>query len=351
MDTFLPVQAGHSSFRVSRHVADCKTLRVLPSGLPEDSLPPRLRAVATCAFIAAGITAFSRTKGFRHRGLPRHTRRAVFVQTRETCRKQMSDDQIRENLEEIHGWKSIDMGSDGNCFFLSVAPQVSPDDVAALPARSPDWERALGGDLENRWGELPAADRAALLRKIAVLDEEEFITDLQILTNTNGGEIAWEKTWRAMEMFKDMAEHFISHGETELAAGVLLMGPTWVHRKMVYAKVREVLQEKTPREQLEFVLSHADRYFQAMRQDGTWAGTSEMVAISNSLGRPVAVYGNNRASDAWADTELAAHGDKWEVLPYFELGEQDNLGTEEKAIRIFSCSGHFQMLGRSDSNP
>lgn len=56
-----------------------------------------------------------------------------------------------------------------------MALQVDAEDVRLAPTRSPLWEETLGGDLAERWQGLRIQERALLLRRMAILDEAEFI--------------------------------------------------------------------------------------------------------------------------------------------------------------------------------
>ncbi|CAJ1379708.1 unnamed protein product [Effrenium voratum] len=255
-----------------------------------------------------------------------------------TCRsRQMNDKEILDNLNERRGWKVKDMGANGNCLFLSMATQVRKEDVYDLPARSPAWAEALG-DL-SRWEDLSIRDRASLLRRMAILDEAEFIAEVAAL-RARGEQLRAPLMWRLEELFTDMAEEFVSSNQTELAANI----PGW-DRQGLYSRVREVVSSFTLDQKCEFVLLHADEYMQTTGREGNWAGSSEMAALSSVLHRPVQAFGNNWVSqDDVKIMEPEAGSSKWEVLPYFEA----RCFNEPRGdpIRVFQThgGGHYQML-------
>merc|ERR1719414_2446855 len=249
----------------------------------------------------------------------------------------MSDAEILKNLSDLHGWRNIDMGAGGNCLFLSVAPQVTAADVAALPSRSPVWKDALGADVGQRWEGLQARERARLLRRIAILDESEFVADLSGLC-ARAEAVPEPVRERALELFKDMAEEFIDSNLTELAEEVPRW-PPW-NRDPVYKRVRDIVQKYSTAQVHEFVLVHAAKYMQITGRDGNWAGSSEMAALANALGRSFAAYGNNWVSQ---DSVELLRG---EVQPYFNAPAPDREESGSPPVLIFQTNGggHYQML-------
>ncbi|CAJ1331726.1 unnamed protein product [Effrenium voratum] len=159
-------------------------------------------------------------------------------------------------------------GANGNCLFLSMATQVRKEDVYDLPARSPAWAEALG-DL-SRWEDLSIRDRASLLRRMAILDEAEFIAEVAAL-RARGEQLRAPLMWRLEELFTDMAEEFVSSNQTELAANI----PGW-DRQGLYSRVREVVSSFTLDQKCEFVLLHADEYMQTTGREGNWAGSRDL---------------------------------------------------------------------------
>lgn len=245
----------------------------------------------------------------------------------------MNDAEILTNLRDTHGWERAEMGAGGNCLFLSVAAQVDTADVAPLPSRGPAWAQALGEDLGQRWAALDVRQRASLLRRIAILDEREFVAELAALRAGQQGAPEPVRE-RALELFKDMAEEFIDSGITELAEGVVRM-PPW-SRKGVYDRVRQVVEEYSSDQVHDFVLKHADEYMRITGREGNWAGSSEMAALASALGRPFAAYGNNWVSQ---DRQVLEGG---EVQPYFRAAAPG--GSREVLIFQTNGGGHYQML-------
>lgn len=197
----------------------------------------------------------------------------------------MNDTEILNNIQERHGWYPQDKGAGGNCLFLSMAPQVEPEDLRDVHLRSVRWEEALGSDLADRWKDLQILQRANILRQMAIMDEAEFLEELQAL---GSAELSPEAEWRMRELFTDMVEEFVSSNKHGLGDGVMgwdLQG--------VYKRVRKLLSEYEREQIHEFVLKHGDEYMQITGRQGNWAGSSEMAALSSVLRRPVLAYGNN----------------------------------------------------------
>ncbi|CAJ1431275.1 unnamed protein product [Effrenium voratum] len=109
------------------------------------------------------------------------------------------------------------------------------------------------GDL-SRWEDLSIRDRASLLRRMAILDEAEFIAEVAAL-RARGEQLRAPLMWRLEELFTDMAEEFVSSNQTELAANI----PGW-DRQGLYSRVREVVSSFTLDQKCEFVLLHADEW-------------------------------------------------------------------------------------------
>eukprot|EP00435_Cladocopium_sp_Y103_P001609 s5737_g1.t1 len=201
--------------------------------------------------------------------------------------ERMNDTEILNNIQEQHGWTPQDKGAGGNCLFLSMAPQVEPEDLRDVHLRSERWEEALGSDLADRWKDLKILQRANILRQMAIMDEAEFLEELQAL---GSGELPPEADWRMRELFTDMLEEFVTSNKHGLGAGVMgwdLQG--------VYKRVRKLLSEYKTDQVHEFVLKHGAEYMQITGREGNWAGSSEMAALSSVLRRPVLAYGNNTA--------------------------------------------------------
>lgn len=218
-----------------------------------------------------------------------------------------------------------------------MALQVRAEDVKDVASRSAAWEAALGDNLADRWEDMGPRERASLLRRMAILDESEFIAELAA-ARARGEPLSTDVEWRTRELFTDMAEEFISSNKTELAADI----PGW-NREALYSRVREVVSTFSLDQICEYVLLHADEYLQTTGREGNWAGSSEMAALSSVLQRPVQAYGNNWVSQDEVKLEQA-DGDEWKILPYFEATCYAEARGD--AIRVFQThgGGHYQML-------
>lgn len=248
----------------------------------------------------------------------------------------MSDSEILANLRETHGWSNVDMGAGGNCLFLSVAPQISAQDVMDLPSHSAEWSQKLGSDLGQRWEAMPVRERAKWLRRIAMLDELELAAELKDL-HLRGDVLPADVSFRVVELFKDMAEEFISSGITELAAGV-----SW-SRQGMYERVRELANKTPEQDMVEFVLKHMEEYISITGREGNWAGSSELAALAHALGRPFEAYGNNWVSQQAVELRNGENG-RWEVVPYFRAPCPEGRGGDAVCIFQTNGGGHYQML-------
>mmetsp|Transcript_70391 Transcript_70391/g.182548 ORF Transcript_70391/g.182548 Transcript_70391/m.182548 type:complete len:378 (+) Transcript_70391:94-1227(+) len=256
-------------------------------------------------------------------------------------RSQMGDREILENLRTVYGWRNQDQGAGGNCLFLSIAPQIRAEDLQGLPARSAQWSAAIGPDEVQSWASLPALQRAGALRRIAMVDERDFLASLDELL-TRQDPVPKYYRWRARELYKDMAEEFISSGITELASPWL---PKW-NSGAVYERVRELDRETDDDGVFKFILKHAEEYIRITGREGNWAGSSEIAALANALQRPFQAYGNNWVTqDTVALRSLGA--DQWEVMPYFEAAPASG-GHDGVPVRVFQTNGggHYQMLAK-----
>mmetsp|Transcript_107475 Transcript_107475/g.302454 ORF Transcript_107475/g.302454 Transcript_107475/m.302454 type:complete len:450 (+) Transcript_107475:76-1425(+) len=265
------------------------------------------------------------------------------VETPNRFRREMDDREITQILADVHGWRRVDMGADGNCLFLSIAPQVAATDLAELAGRSEAFAEALGPELIGRWETLAATERASLLRRIAILDEREFFQRLATL-HRDGSASPPEDDWRTLELYKDMAEEFMSSGYSELADGVA----SW-NLPGIYKRVRALARETPSDEVRAFVLKHMEEYLRRTGTEGNWAGSSEMAALSHALQRPVQAYGNNWVSQDAIELEEDS-GRSAEVLPYFAAppgSETQRAVVGTRPIRVFQTrgGGHYQMLG------
>jgi len=258
----------------------------------------------------------------------------------------MDDREILRNLRETRGLINREQGAGGNCLFLSMAPQLFAADVAELPSRSAAWLNLVGPDIGTRWETASHQDRARLLRQIAMLDESEFLADLSARV-IDGQQIPAGIHWRALELYKDMAEEFISSGITELADN-----KSWslFGSGNMYNRVRQLTRETPPSKVHEFVLKHGKLYMQITGREGNWAGSSEMAALANAIGRKFEAYGNNWVSQDEVDMDSSGPGGSWEVLPYFTApfaeSESTNAVLQLPPVSVFQVNGggHYQAL-------
>mmetsp|Transcript_37075 Transcript_37075/g.96402 ORF Transcript_37075/g.96402 Transcript_37075/m.96402 type:complete len:193 (+) Transcript_37075:2-580(+) len=187
---------------------------------------------------------------------------------------------------------------------------------------------------------MPAPSRASWLRRTAMADEEGFIKELQAFRRT-GEPLPSYHAWRLRELYKDMAEEFISSGITDLGAGI----PSW-NLPAVYQRVRELAGTTSDADVLDFALKHAGQYIAITGREGNWAGSSEMAALARAFDRPMLAFGNNWVTqDAIQLTKRENSEVQWEVLPYFEALVPDGRQVGVP-VRVFQTNGggHYQML-------
>jgi len=258
----------------------------------------------------------------------------------------MDDREILHNLRDTRGLVNQDQGAGGNCLFLSMAPQLCAADMAELPSRSHDWMKLLGSDLGERWEAASNYDRARLLRQIAMLDESQFLEDLGAIV-TAGQQVPAEMQLRALELYRDMAEEFLSSGITELADD---MSSSLSGSRNIYSRVRQLARETPAAAVNDFVLEHGKQYMQITGRVGNWAGSSEIAAVANATGRQFEAYGNNWVSQDDVELDASGPGGNWEVLPYFKAPfpkiESTNATLKSPPVRIFQTNGggHYQAL-------
>jgi len=282
----------------------------------------------------------------------RHARRYVAIAASERADSPgrrsiaMDDREILRNLRDTRGLVNRDQGAGGNCLFLSMAPQLCAADVAELPFRSSDWMKLLGSDLGERWEASSNYDRAQLLRQIAMLDERQFLEDLGAIV-TAGQQAPAELQLRALELYKDMAEEFISSGITELADD---MSWSLFGSRNIYSRVRQLAKETPTAAVNDFVLKHGKQYMQITGREGNWAGSSEIAAVANATGRHFEAYGNDWISQDGVQMNASGPGGSWEILPYFEApfpkSEGANAALDLSPVRVFQTNGggHYQAL-------
>ncbi|CAK9095621.1 unnamed protein product [Durusdinium trenchii] len=295
------------------------------TGRPQAQRYPVLALLqrSACGVLALSAGRFGVTQACR----VRRTVRFGMVQDYPAHEVRMTDQEILQNLKERHGWSSQDKGAGGNCLFLSMAPQITAKDV----------EESLGSELAEKWKDMPLREKASQLRRLAILDETKFITELKALSATSEP-LPSPVEWRLRELFTDMAEEFISSNKTELAAGIL----PW-DREGLYRQVRKVVAEYSLDQMCEYVLKHADEYLQTTGKDGNWAGSSEMAGLSRVVKRPILAYGNNNVSEGGLKMKELEDGSK-EVLPYFEARcFSEARGDPIKVFQTYG-GGHYQML-------
>eukprot|EP00929_Paragymnodinium_shiwhaense_P102153 TRINITY_DN65339_c0_g1_i1.p1 TRINITY_DN65339_c0_g1~~TRINITY_DN65339_c0_g1_i1.p1 ORF type:complete len:376 (-),score=67.19 TRINITY_DN65339_c0_g1_i1:87-1214(-) len=283
---------------------------------------------------------------------------------RSLCLQRMSDTRILENLAARRGWICKDMGSGGNCLFRSIAQQISTDDLDVLAKRRPQWmaslaaaaDRGLPLPLRREWPEMTVLQRGRVLRKIAILDEREFLGELEEVRRRRSP-LPPRIVQRILELFKDMAEEFISRGKTELAKDELevackdealrdkTLSASAHRRNAIYQRVSSLAQESSENTMIDFVLKHAEEYLAITGRDGNWAGSSEMEALAHAFSRRFESYGNNWVSGEMVELEEVGT-DLWEVRPYFQSCSQAEGADGRDAVRVFQTrgGGHYRML-------
>jgi len=259
----------------------------------------------------------------------------------------IDDGEILRNLRDTRGLVNREQGAGGNCLFLSMAPQLCAADVAELPLRSVEWMDLVGSDIGEQWEAISNYDRARLLRQVAMLDESAFLADLGALA-TDGQQVPAKMHWRALELFKDMAEEFIPRGITEFAHDK--SGSRYESRKKLYSRIRQLAKETPASKVHEYVLKHGKQYMQITGREGNWAGSSEIAALANATGRKFEAYGNNWVSQELVEMDPSGPDGSWEVLPYFTApfveSESTNAVLRLPPVRVFQKNGggHYQAL-------
>merc|ERR1712038_1894129 len=90
------------------------------------------------------------------------------------------------------------------------------------------------------------------------------------------------------------------------------------NRNPIYERVRQAVCEMSETEMRDYLLLHAEKYLRITGTEGNWAGSSEMVALANALGRRVLAYGNNFVSQDDVEVEARSDG-RFEVRPYLDV--------------------------------
>jgi len=315
-----------------------------------------LAGVALLAFLAGAPTcSLAISMASLRRGLspspwqapPRREISAKVCQVHQSLvQVSMGDEEILQRLYERYGWQSIDCGAGGDSLFLAAAPQLVTSDVAALPKRSAKWKRALRGvDLKRQWKSLSLSTRAQVLRRVALLDEHDFVQHLEDMLK-HAEPVPFDVQSRAAQLFKDMAKEFIMNGLMWCKQGTAQTTAD-CEPDAVDARVQELARENDVAETLSFVARNAGAYFRTLKCEGRWAGKSEMSALASALGRPFVAYGNDWASGDGVEVEPDEYGGS-DILPFFKASVGGD-AEGRSPVRVFQLGGRgqYQMLGHA----
>ncbi|MFI5343793.1 MAG: hypothetical protein ACHQUC_06185 [Chlamydiales bacterium] len=210
--------------------------------------------------------------------------------------QRMNDPQIIDNLRLQGFMEPIECGSDGSCLLHSIAPQIEERDMLG-----PQW---------REWVAFGKSQRANKLREIAMAEEKEFILtiDGKGVESLPDDERVWIE-----EFYKDIRQEFGASS----------------------AGIRTDAKETSFIEKLRYVREQFILYQERTSQPNNWTGTSEMIALSRVLKRPVEMYGNDFASSEYVTLE------KGRVQPYFRRAIGEGV-----PIRIFQTGGggHYRQL-------
>lgn len=224
-----------------------------------------------------------------------------------------SDTTILEALKRMGFKDTVRNAADGNCLFLSIAPQVTKQDLEAVQTR-------LGYDFNTeKWLNLPLSDRAACLRNWAMIEEVKFFSNLPKQFDKLSAEDAiWIE-----ESYKDFLQELENCPANEIP---------------------ERIRDITLQQKLQYVKNNYMTYTTQTSRPQNWAGTTEYIALSRFLNRQIEAFGYDRAS-AQLGIRYDANG---RVEPYYRR----NLG-RVPPFTIFQCGGggHYEYLPRETAAP
>lgn len=104
------------------------------------------------------------------------------------------------------------------------------------------------------------------------------------------------------------------------------------------ADVQSKLRSWGAEERAKFIVERSKEYLDKEAKWGTYAGTAEAWALSEALGRPIQLFGNDFAS---SETVTCTEG---RLLPYFDHCPNHAIGTPPiRAMQLWG-GGHYHML-------
>lgn len=214
----------------------------------------------------------------------------------------VNDREIIENLHKQGFEGPFEMGGGGRCLFLSIAPQITGEDLIETPEKMP---------LEQ-WSRLNLQEQADQLRAWAMQNEQAFISTLpRSYARLNKQDHLWIK-----ELYKDMIQEL---------------------RGLALKDVHEITKNSTKKDCFNYVKNNFEMYRQHTERSTNWAGSSEAISLSRLFKRHIQLFGQDSASSA--DVSFDDNGD---VLPYCKYSGKN------PPIFIFQRNGggHYQRLAR-----
>jgi hypothetical protein len=222
--------------------------------------------------------------------------------------KKMTDPEIIHNLVLQNYSKPIEKGGDGRCLFLSIASQITEEDIDnVFPRRLSfcDWSKlSLGGQADE-------------LRKLAMARETIFFDTLPLnVLDLTQDELVWVR-----ELYKDMLQELNKMSSSNSD-----------HMQLLHKMITENSDEL----KLEYFKKNFLDYRKKTSQQFNWAGTSELIALSRVFNRETVAYGQDYASSD--RMRIDKNGN---VLPYHH-----RMFGRTPAIVVFQCNGggHYKML-------
>lgn len=215
----------------------------------------------------------------------------------------LNDAPIVANLKKQGFLPPIERGANGSCLFLSVAPQITQEDL--------DY---LDDSMLKDWNSSTEQEKADLLRMLAMRAESQFICSL------NDGILNEEDVDWINELYKDMLQEI---------------------EKLNFSDTRERSKAASAEEKLEFCKAHFSEYKKRTKKTYKWAGTSELIGIGRTFNRKVIAYGRDLAQ-----SKKVLVNAKKEIQPYYESPTG-----ELPPIYVFQCSGggHYRQLAKASS--
>lgn len=200
--------------------------------------------------------------------------------------------------------KPLPNAANGNCLFLSIAPQIEGQDLEEACQQ-------LGEELPL-WNTLSEDEQADLLRAWAMRKENIFFKNLP--------EQAEELSNDDQEWLRECYKDFLQELEE---------CPAY--------QIPERIQNTSLQAQLDYVKNNDETYIERTGRPKNWAGTAEYIALSRLFNRQITAYGYDQAT-AQNTIQYDANN---QVQPYYR-----RVIGREPPITIFQChgGGHYEHL-------